>query len=69
MERADEQEQIARATELGLGITSPEEIDLITDDEDGKRLGRALDADDVACARALEFQSVWMHLLNRWIWI
>jgi len=29
-----EQEQIARAVELGLGITSPEEIDFLTDDSD-----------------------------------
>jgi uncharacterized protein (DUF362 family) len=29
-----EQEQIARAVELGLGITSPDQIELITDDPD-----------------------------------
>jgi uncharacterized protein (DUF362 family) len=32
-----EQEQIARSVELGLGVSGPEEIELITDDEDGKR--------------------------------
>jgi hypothetical protein len=31
-----QQEQIARAVELGLGISSPEEIELVTDDEEGK---------------------------------
>jgi uncharacterized protein (DUF362 family) len=30
-----EQEQIARAVELGLGIDSPERIAIITDDEAG----------------------------------
>jgi uncharacterized protein (DUF362 family) len=37
-----EQEQIARAAELGLGITGPEEIDLIADDADGKRYAERL---------------------------
>jgi uncharacterized protein (DUF362 family) len=32
-----EQEQIARAVELGLGITSPEEIKLIADDVESKK--------------------------------
>jgi len=32
-----EQEQIARAIELRLGITAPEEIEILTDDEDSKR--------------------------------
>lgn len=31
-----EQEQIARAVELGLGITKPEDIEILTDDEEGK---------------------------------
>ena len=37
-----EQEQIARAAELGLGITDPEKIDLIADDEDAKRYAERL---------------------------
>lgn len=32
-----EQEQIARAVELGLGITSPQEIEIITDDTNSKK--------------------------------
>jgi uncharacterized protein (DUF362 family) len=32
--RIFEQEQIARAVELGLGVTSPDQIELITDDPD-----------------------------------
>ena len=32
-----EQEQIARAVELGLGISGPEGIEIITDDEDSRR--------------------------------
>lgn len=31
-----EQEQIARAVELGLGVKDPEDIEIITDDRDGK---------------------------------
>jgi uncharacterized protein (DUF362 family) len=31
-----QQEQIARAVELGLGVDSPEEIELITDDPESK---------------------------------
>jgi uncharacterized protein (DUF362 family) len=33
-----DQEQIKRATELGFGITSPEEIELITDSPEGDKL-------------------------------
>ncbi len=32
-----EQEQIARAVELGLGVTSPEEIEILTDDDKSSR--------------------------------
>lgn len=32
-----EQEQIARAVELGLGITNPAEIEIITDDSESKK--------------------------------
>ncbi len=32
-----QQEQIARAVELGLGISGPEGIEIITDDEDSRR--------------------------------
>jgi uncharacterized protein (DUF362 family) len=31
-----QQEQIARAVELGLGVSSPEEIELVTDDEESE---------------------------------
>ncbi|UCB42172.1 MAG: DUF362 domain-containing protein [Dehalococcoidales bacterium] len=34
--RVFEQDQIARAVELGLGVTSPEKIELITDDTDSQ---------------------------------
>ncbi len=37
-----EQEQIARAVELGLGVSGPEEIDLLTEDEDSKRYAERL---------------------------
>jgi uncharacterized protein (DUF362 family) len=37
-----EQEQISRAVELGLGITSPEEIEIITDDADSKQYAERL---------------------------
>jgi len=37
-----EQDQIARAVELGLGVSGPEEIELITDDEDSKRYSERL---------------------------
>ena len=35
--RIFEQEQIVRAVELGLGVSKPEEIEIVADDEDGKR--------------------------------
>jgi uncharacterized protein (DUF362 family) len=34
--RIFEQEQIARAVELGLGVTRPDLIDLVTDDAAGR---------------------------------
>lgn len=37
-----EQEQIARAVELGLGINSPAEIEIITDDADSKKYSERL---------------------------
>lgn len=37
-----EQEQIARAVELGLGITSPQEIEIITDGADSKKYAEKL---------------------------
>jgi uncharacterized protein (DUF362 family) len=37
-----EQEQISRAVELGLGINSPEEIEIITDDADSKKYAQRL---------------------------
>lgn len=37
-----EQDQIARAVELGLGITSPKEIEIVTGDDDGQRYGDKL---------------------------
>jgi uncharacterized protein (DUF362 family) len=37
-----EQEQIARAVELGLGITSPHEIEMITDGSDSKKYAEKL---------------------------
>ncbi len=37
-----EQEQIARAVELGLGITSPQEIEIITDDTESKKYAERL---------------------------
>ena len=33
-----DQEQIKRAVELGIGITSPDEIEFLTDSEDSKKL-------------------------------
>jgi uncharacterized protein (DUF362 family) len=36
------QEQIERAVELGLGISGPEEIEIITDDEDSRRYAGTL---------------------------
>lgn len=38
-----EQEQIARAVELGLGITQPEEIEIVTDDSGKKYAERLMD--------------------------
>jgi uncharacterized protein (DUF362 family) len=35
--RIFQQEQISRAVELGLGITRPEEIEIISDDEDSRK--------------------------------
>jgi uncharacterized protein (DUF362 family) len=37
-----EQEQIARAVELGLGVTSPDEIEIITDDAHSKKYAEKL---------------------------
>ncbi len=37
-----EQEQIERAVELGLGVSGPEAIEIITDDEDSKRYAEKL---------------------------
>jgi uncharacterized protein (DUF362 family) len=37
-----EQEQIARAVELGLGVAGPEEIEIVTDDEAGGRYAERL---------------------------
>ncbi|MGA9349415.1 MAG: hypothetical protein WBW48_11515, partial [Anaerolineae bacterium] len=37
-----EQEQIARAVELGLGVSSPDEIDLITDDEESEKYAQVI---------------------------
>jgi uncharacterized protein (DUF362 family) len=45
--RIFEQEQIARAVELGLGVSRPEDIEIVTDDVDGRqyaeRLGKILE--------------------------
>ncbi len=37
-----EQEQIARAVELGLGVTRPEDIEIVTDDEASKQYSEKL---------------------------
>ena len=37
-----EQDQIERAVELGLGVSGPEEIEIITDDEDSRRYAGTL---------------------------
>jgi uncharacterized protein (DUF362 family) len=37
-----EQEQIARAVELGLGVRHPEEIEIVTGDEPSREFARAL---------------------------
>lgn len=39
-----EQEQIARAVELGLGISKPEDIEIITDDADSKKYAEKIKA-------------------------
>jgi uncharacterized protein (DUF362 family) len=36
------QEQIARAVELGLGVSTPDEIRIITDDEEGENYARKI---------------------------
>ena len=40
--RIFEQEQIARAVELGLGVSRPEDIEIVTDDVDGRRYAERL---------------------------
>jgi uncharacterized protein (DUF362 family) len=37
-----EQEQIARAVELGLGVTRPEDIEILTDDEESRQYSEKL---------------------------
>ena len=37
-----EQEQIARAVELGLGVTRPEDIEIVTDDEESREYSEKL---------------------------
>jgi len=37
-----EQEQIARAVELGLGVSSPDEIQIITDDEGSEQYAQVI---------------------------
>jgi uncharacterized protein (DUF362 family) len=39
-----EQEQIARAVELGLGISKPEDIEIITDDADSNKYAEKIKA-------------------------
>ena len=39
-----QQEQMARALEVGLGIQGPEEIELVSDDEDGRAYAERLKA-------------------------
>lgn len=39
-----EQEQISRAVELGLGITGPKEVEIITDDADSRKYAERLTA-------------------------
>lgn len=36
------QEQIARAVKLGLGVSEPEETELLTEDEESKRYAERL---------------------------
>lgn len=38
-----EQEQIARAVEVGLGVTAPSEINLVSDDDEGTAYAKKLD--------------------------
>ncbi|HYQ47796.1 MAG TPA: DUF362 domain-containing protein [Thermodesulfovibrionales bacterium] len=40
--RIFEQEQIARAVELGLGVSRPEDIEIVTDDADGRQYAERL---------------------------
>jgi len=40
--RIFEQEQIARAVELGLGVSSPHEIQVITGDEESEEYAQAI---------------------------
>ncbi len=37
-----EQEQISRAVELGVGVARPEDIEIVTDDDEGRRYADAL---------------------------
>jgi uncharacterized protein (DUF362 family) len=37
-----EQEQIARAVELGLGVTRPEDVEIVTDDEESRQYAEKL---------------------------
>jgi uncharacterized protein (DUF362 family) len=37
-----EQEQIARAVELGLGVSRPEDIEIVADDVDGRQYAERL---------------------------
>lgn len=39
-----EQEQISRAVELGLGVARPQDVEIITDDENGRRYSGRLQA-------------------------
>lgn len=40
--RVFEQDQIARAVELGLGVSSPDQIQLVTDDDESKKLADSI---------------------------
>lgn len=40
--RLFEQEQIARAVQLGLGVKGPEQIDLVTEDAESKKLAERI---------------------------
>ena len=37
-----QQEQMARAVEVGLGVSGPEQIDLISDDDEGRAYAATL---------------------------